>query len=184
MSNSKNNKKQGPRKFPASVLQRQLNNEEQHAGVGGGGGGGPSAAGAAPAAARGRPAALRPGQLRAGVAPRSAIFGMLSGRRPPPASLLAPAAGGSSSKPMKKDGVGDGPGDLFQFYRLLLPSLDDERGRYHLKETLLAKALCSAVGRNPATDPGAARVIAWQKNAAGASAGSLPGVAREELVSE
>ena len=176
------------------MLQRQLNNEEQHAGGGGagagGGGGGPSAAGASTAAAaRGRPAfALRPGQLRAGVASRAAIFGMLTGKRPPPASLLAPSAGGSSSssssKLPKKDGAGgDGPGDLFQFYRLLLPSLDDERGRYHLTETLLAKALCSAVGRNPATDPGAARVIAWQRNAAGASAGSLPHVAREELVS-
>ena len=38
----------------------------------------------------------------------------------------APSAGGGS------DGIpepAEGPGDLFQFYRLLLPSLDDERGR-------------------------------------------------------
>ena len=129
----------------------------------GGGGGGGSGGGGAAGEQGGADAD------GGGAAPAAATF------------ASAPSAGGGS------DGIpepAEGPGDLFQFYRLLLPSLDDERGRYHLKETLLAKALCRAVGRDPATDPGAARVLAWQRDSTGASAGSLAHVARDELVSE
>ena len=190
------------------MLQRQLNQEHP----GGGAGDGPAAPGGAAAKGKSALASVRPGQLRAGVASKRALLRFMGKRGPLPASLVgkatSPAAGGGAgggggaraegggggaagdgggdpSDPREEEGGGggDGPGDLFQFYRLLLPSLDDERGRYHLKETLLARALCRAAGRDPATDPGAARVLAWQRDGSGTSAGSLAHVARDELVS-
>lgn len=69
-----------------------------------------------------------------------------------------------------------------QFYRLLLPALDDDRGRYHLKEKLVARALCLAAGRDPRTDKGAETVIYWNKGrASGQFAGDLALVAADVL---
>ena len=149
--------------------------------------------------------------LRAGVViSKKKLFRFIGKRGPPPVSLVgtgteqdastssssfaaaAPASASlapSGEEPApaasnnNQNNSRQGPGDLFQFYRLLLPSLDDERGPYHLKETLLAKALCHALGRDPRSDPGAARVLGWQRDGAGATAGSLAHVARDELVS-
>ena len=214
---------------------------------GGGGGGAGGEGGGAAARGKSALASLRPGQLRAGVASKRAVLGFLGKRRALPASLVRTAGGGGggsggggggggggagagargmatkTEEQEDADGGGakEGNGDLFQFYRLLLPSLDDERGRYHLKEKLLAKALCNAVGRgDPKNDSGefflflileklfflwakekkqkltffllllhnsiktgAERVLKWQTDSSGASAGTLAHVARDELVS-
>ena len=183
------------------MLQRQLNEEQP----GGGAGGGPlPGAGGLTTKGRSALASLRAGTLRAGVASKRGLLGFLGKRGPLPASLIGTAGGGEGgARGGPQDDEDDalafaaaddggasgsnkeqqGPGDLFQFYRLLLPSLDDERGRYHLKEALLAKALCKACGRGgPKEDAGAARVLAWQTDSSRASAGSLAHVASDELV--
>ena len=201
---------QGRRKFPAAVLQRQLN--DQHpaaAGSGGGdfgGGAGSSSVGlGGPGSTKSALSSVRRGQLRAGVVSKRAMLRFMSKRGPLPSSLVRTSVGGGGGGATTEadDASGDasasapasaaagpsssssnqGSGDLFQFYRLLLPSLDDERGRYHLKETLLAKALCKAAGRDPKHDPGAQRVLNWQRDSSGTSAGSLANVAADNLVS-
>ena len=51
---------------------------------------------------------------------------------------------------------------LFPFLRLLLPQEDSERGRYGLKETLVAKTYIDALNLNQETSADAQRLLYWK----------------------
>ncbi|PRQ37144.1 putative DNA ligase (ATP) [Rosa chinensis] len=73
-------------------------------------------------------------------------------------------------------------GDYFSAIRLILPSLDRERGSYGLKESVLATCLIDALGMSRDSDD-ALRLINWRKGGAktGANAGNFALVAAEVL---
>lgn len=70
--------------------------------------------------------------------------------------------------------------DYFSAIRLILPSLDRERGTYGLKESVLATCLIDALGMSRESDD-ALRLINWRKGGAktGANAGNFALVAAE-----
>jgi DNA ligase-4 len=72
------------------------------------------------------------------------------------------------------------PGDYFTAIRLLLPSLDRERGTYGLKESVLANCLIDALGMSRDSHD-ALRLVNWRKGGAqtGANAGNFSLVAAE-----
>lgn len=72
------------------------------------------------------------------------------------------------------------PGDYFNAIRLLLPSLDRERGSYGLKESVLATCLVDAVGMSRESED-ALRLFNWRKGGAkaGSNAGNFALVAAE-----
>lgn len=72
------------------------------------------------------------------------------------------------------------PADYFSAIRLILPSLDRERGTYGLKESVLATCLIDALGMSRESDD-ALRLINWRKGGAktGANAGNFALVAAE-----
>ncbi|XP_021275747.1 DNA ligase 4 isoform X2 [Herrania umbratica] len=74
------------------------------------------------------------------------------------------------------------PSDYFSAMRLILPSLDRERGTYGLKESVLAICLIDALGMSR-DSPDALRLINWRKGGAntGANAGNFALVAAEVL---
>ncbi|KAF7146971.1 hypothetical protein RHSIM_Rhsim03G0267200 [Rhododendron simsii] len=75
------------------------------------------------------------------------------------------------------------PGDYFNAIRLLLPSLDRERGSYGLKESVLATCLVDAVGMSRDSQD-ALRLFNWRKGGApkaGSNAGNFALVAAEVL---
>ncbi|XP_010273583.1 PREDICTED: DNA ligase 4 isoform X1 [Nelumbo nucifera] len=74
------------------------------------------------------------------------------------------------------------PGDYFSAIRLILPSLDRERGSYGLKESVLATCLIDALGMSKESED-ALRLINWRKGGAktGANAGNFALVAAEVL---
>nr|XP_017259048.1 PREDICTED: DNA ligase 4 isoform X1 [Daucus carota subsp. sativus] len=74
------------------------------------------------------------------------------------------------------------PSDYFSAIRLILPSLDRERGSYGLKESVLATCLIDALGISRESSD-AIRLINWRKGGAktGASAGNFSQVAAEVL---
>ncbi|XVF47614.1 hypothetical protein PTKIN_Ptkin03bG0124100 [Pterospermum kingtungense] len=74
------------------------------------------------------------------------------------------------------------PSDYFSAMRLILPSLDRERGSYGLKESVLAICLIDALGMSR-DSPDALRLINWRKGGAntGANAGNFALVAAEVL---
>ncbi|XP_022755489.1 DNA ligase 4 isoform X3 [Durio zibethinus] len=74
------------------------------------------------------------------------------------------------------------PSDYFSAMRLILPSLDRERGTYGLKESVLAVCLIDALGMSRDSSD-ALRLINWRKGGAntGASAGNFALVAAEIL---
>ncbi|XP_039030849.1 DNA ligase 4-like isoform X2 [Hibiscus syriacus] len=74
------------------------------------------------------------------------------------------------------------PSDYFSAMRLILPSLDRERGTYGLKESVLALCLIDALGM-ARDSPDALRLINWRKGGAntGANAGNFALVASEVL---
>ncbi|XP_057979304.1 DNA ligase 4 [Malania oleifera] len=73
-------------------------------------------------------------------------------------------------------------GDYFSSIRLILPSLDRERGTYGLKESVLATCLIDALGMSRDSED-ALRLISWRKGGAktGANAGNFALVAAEVL---
>ncbi|KAF8400219.1 hypothetical protein HHK36_013516 [Tetracentron sinense] len=73
-------------------------------------------------------------------------------------------------------------GEFFSAIRLILPSLDRERGSYGLKESVLATCLIDAVGMSRESED-ALRLINWRKGGAktGANAGHFSLVAAELL---
>lgn len=72
------------------------------------------------------------------------------------------------------------PSDYFSAIRLILPSLDRERGSYGLKESVLATCLIDALGISRESQD-ALRLINWRKGGAktGANAGNFSLVAAE-----
>ncbi|TYG38855.1 hypothetical protein ES288_D13G257000v1 [Gossypium darwinii] len=74
------------------------------------------------------------------------------------------------------------PSDYFSAMRLILPSLDRERGTYGLKESVLAICLIDALGMSR-DSADALRLINWRKGGAntGANAGNFALVAAEVL---
>ncbi|KAA8535821.1 hypothetical protein F0562_030859 [Nyssa sinensis] len=74
------------------------------------------------------------------------------------------------------------PTDYFGAIRLILPSLDRERGSYGLKESVLATCLIDALGMSRESDD-ALRLINWRKGGAktGVNAGNFSLVATEVL---
>ncbi|TYK03083.1 DNA ligase 4 isoform X3 [Cucumis melo var. makuwa] len=74
------------------------------------------------------------------------------------------------------------PSHYFSAIRLILPSLDRERGTYGLKESVLATCLIDALGMSRDSDD-ALRLINWRKGGAktGANAGNFALVAAEVL---
>ncbi|KAJ4963500.1 hypothetical protein NE237_023439 [Protea cynaroides] len=74
------------------------------------------------------------------------------------------------------------PGDYFSAIRLILPSLDRERGSYGLKESVLATCLIDAIGMSRESED-ALRLMNWRKGGAktGANAGNFALVAAEVL---
>lgn len=72
------------------------------------------------------------------------------------------------------------PGDYFSAIRLILPSLDRERGSYGLKEHALATCLIDALGMSR-DSPDAQRLLNWRKGGpkTGLSAGNFSLVASE-----
>ncbi|OMO77093.1 DNA ligase, ATP-dependent [Corchorus capsularis] len=74
------------------------------------------------------------------------------------------------------------PSDYFSAMRLILPSLDRERGTYGFKESVLAICLIDALGMSR-DSPDALRLINWRKGGAntGANAGNFALVATEVL---
>ncbi|XP_021893120.1 DNA ligase 4, partial [Carica papaya] len=74
------------------------------------------------------------------------------------------------------------PVDYFAAIRLILPSLDRERGTYGLKESVLATCLVDALGMSRDSED-AVRLINWRKAGAkaGANAGNFALVAAEVL---
>ncbi|KAJ0090362.1 hypothetical protein Patl1_14148 [Pistacia atlantica] len=70
--------------------------------------------------------------------------------------------------------------NYFSSLRLILPSLDRERGSYGLKESVLATCLIDALGMSR-DSPDAIRLINWRKGAGAANAGNFPLVAAEVL---
>ncbi|XP_020583982.1 putative DNA ligase 4 [Phalaenopsis equestris] len=72
--------------------------------------------------------------------------------------------------------------DFFSAIRLILPSLDRERGTYGLKESALAAALVDALGISKDSED-ALRLINWRKGGArtGANAGNFALVAADIL---
>ncbi|XP_038710852.1 DNA ligase 4 isoform X2 [Tripterygium wilfordii] len=72
--------------------------------------------------------------------------------------------------------------DYFTAIRLILPSLDRERGSYGLKESVLATCLIDALGISR-DSPDALRLINWRKSGStgGVNAGNFPLVAAEVL---
>lgn len=74
------------------------------------------------------------------------------------------------------------PSDYFSAMRLILPSLDRERGTYGLKESVLAVCLIDALGMSRDSSD-ALRLINWRKGGAktGANAGNFALVAAEVL---
>ncbi|KFK27271.1 hypothetical protein AALP_AA8G360400 [Arabis alpina] len=75
------------------------------------------------------------------------------------------------------------PSDYFVAVRLIIPSLDRERGSYGLKESVLATCLIDALGISRDA-PDAVRLLNWRKGGiakAGANAGNFSLVAAEVL---
>ncbi|XP_023546648.1 DNA ligase 4 isoform X1 [Cucurbita pepo subsp. pepo] len=74
------------------------------------------------------------------------------------------------------------PADYFSAIRLILPSLDRERGTYGLKESVLATCLIDALGMSRESED-ALRLINWRKGGAktGANVGNFALVAAEVL---
>ncbi|XP_052622142.1 DNA ligase 4 [Lactuca sativa] len=74
------------------------------------------------------------------------------------------------------------PVDYFAAVRLILPSLDRERGSYGLKESVLATCIIDALGMSRES-PDALRLINWRKGGAktGVNAGNFSLVASEVL---
>ncbi|XP_042497376.1 DNA ligase 4 isoform X2 [Macadamia integrifolia] len=74
------------------------------------------------------------------------------------------------------------PGYYFSAIRLILPSLDRERGTYGLKESVLATCLIDAIGMSRDSED-ALRLMNWRKGGAktGANAGNFALVAAEVL---
>ncbi|KAI8565875.1 hypothetical protein RHMOL_Rhmol03G0295200 [Rhododendron molle] len=75
------------------------------------------------------------------------------------------------------------PGDYFNAIRLLLPSLDRQRGSYGLKESVLAACLVDAVGMSRDSQD-ALRLFNWRKGGApkaGSNAGNFALIAAEVL---
>ncbi|CAL2225842.1 unnamed protein product [Prunus armeniaca] len=74
------------------------------------------------------------------------------------------------------------PADYFDSIRLILPSLDRERGSYGLKESVLATSLIDALGMARDSED-ALRLINWRKGGAktGVNAGNFSLVASEVL---
>lgn len=72
------------------------------------------------------------------------------------------------------------PADYFDSIRLILPSLDRERGSYGLKESVLATCLIDALGMARDSED-ALRFINWRKGGAktGVNAGNFSLVAAE-----
>ena len=72
------------------------------------------------------------------------------------------------------------PADYFSAIRLILPSLDRERGTYGLKESVLATCLIDALGMSRESED-ALRLINWRKGGAktGANVGNFALVAAE-----
>lgn len=72
------------------------------------------------------------------------------------------------------------PVDYFAAVRLILPSLDRERGSYGLKESVLATCIIDALGMSRES-PDALRLINWRKGGAktGVNAGNFSLVASE-----
>lgn len=68
--------------------------------------------------------------------------------------------------------------DYFSALRLILPSLDRERGSYGLKESVLANCLIDALGMSK-DSADAVRLINWRKGGAAPNAGNFPMVAAE-----
>lgn len=68
--------------------------------------------------------------------------------------------------------------DYFSALRLILPSLDRERGSYGLKESVLGTSLIDALGMSRDSQD-AIRLINWRKGAGAANAGNFPLVAAE-----
>ncbi|KAL1217452.1 DNA ligase 4 [Cardamine amara subsp. amara] len=77
------------------------------------------------------------------------------------------------------------PSDYFVAVRLIIPSLDRERGSYGLKESVLATCLIDALGISRDA-PDAVRLLNWRKGGiakAGANAGNFALIAAEVLQS-
>lgn len=77
------------------------------------------------------------------------------------------------------------PGDYFNAIRLILPSLDRERGSYGLKESVLATCLVDALAISR-DSPDALRLFNWRKAGSakpGSNAGNFALVAAEVLSS-
>ncbi|CAF2331015.1 BnaA10g11190D [Brassica napus] len=75
------------------------------------------------------------------------------------------------------------PSDYFSAVRLIIPSLDRERGSYGLKESVLATCLIDALGISRDA-PDAVRLLNWRKGGtakAGANAGNFSLIAAEVL---
>ncbi|KAF8102614.1 hypothetical protein N665_0198s0309 [Sinapis alba] len=75
------------------------------------------------------------------------------------------------------------PSDYFVAVRLIIPSLDRERGSYGLKESVLATCLVDALGISRDA-PDAVRLLNWRKGGtakAGANAGNFSLIAAEVL---
>ncbi|KAK9269791.1 hypothetical protein L1049_001569 [Liquidambar formosana] len=74
------------------------------------------------------------------------------------------------------------PNDYFSAIRLILPSLDRERGTYGLKESVLATCLIDALGMSRESED-ARRLVNWRKGGAktGANVGNFGLVAAELL---
>jgi DNA ligase-4 len=75
------------------------------------------------------------------------------------------------------------PSDYFVAVRLIIPSLDRERGSYGLKESVLATCLIDALGISRDA-PDAVRLLNWRKGGtakAGANAGNFSLIAAEVL---
>lgn len=72
------------------------------------------------------------------------------------------------------------PSDYFSPIRLILPSLDRERGTYGLKESVLATCLVDALGMSR-DSPDALRLFNWRRGGprTGANAGNFSLVAAE-----
>lgn len=75
------------------------------------------------------------------------------------------------------------PSDYFSAVRLIIPSLDRERGTYGLKESVLATCLVDALGISRDA-PDAVRLLNWRKGGtakAGVNAGNFSLIAAEVL---
>lgn len=68
--------------------------------------------------------------------------------------------------------------DYFSALRLILPSLDRERGSYGLKESVLANCLIDALGMSK-DSADAIRLLNWRKGGTAPNAGNFPMVAAE-----